>query len=112
MGLNAENQMAAYCFLDVREVIDLAELKEYRSRVLATVQLYGGRYLVVGGKCDVVEGTWRPTYPVLIRFPDLDKAYAWYGSEEYKDLKALRLRATRCDAVFIEAEANEFVSGD
>ncbi len=104
--------MAAYCFLDVREVIDPAKLQEYWSRVLATVQLYGGRYLVVGGKCDVVEGTWRPTYPVLIRFPDLDQAYKWYGSEEYKDLKALRLLATRCDAVFIEAEPNEFVSGD
>ncbi len=52
--------MAAYCFLDVREVIDPAKLQEYRSRVLATVQLYRGRYLIVGGKCDVVEGTWRP----------------------------------------------------
>ena len=36
--------------------------------MLATVEKYGGRYLMVGGQCDVVEGSWRPVFPVLIRF--------------------------------------------
>jgi uncharacterized protein (DUF1330 family) len=64
--------MAAYCFFDVREVIDPTKLERYRSGVLATVEQYGGRYVVLGGKCDGIEGTWRPVYPVLIRFPSLD----------------------------------------
>jgi uncharacterized protein (DUF1330 family) len=39
---------------------------------------------------------------VLIEFPDLETAHRWYDSEEYRELKALRLAATKGNAVFIE----------
>lgn len=104
--------MAAYCFFDVREVTDPARLEQYKNGVLATVQHYGGRYLVLGGRCDGVEGTWRPVTPVLIRFPSLEQAYAWYHSAEYRDLRALRLAGSNGDAVFMESEASDFVSAD
>jgi uncharacterized protein (DUF1330 family) len=94
--------MTAYCFFDVLEVTDPAKLEEYREGVLATVERHGGRYLTVGGKCDVVEGEWRPVFPVLIEFPSLEQAHGWYDSEEYRELKALRLAATKGNAVFIE----------
>jgi uncharacterized protein (DUF1330 family) len=48
--------MAAYCFFDMYEVTDPEKLEQYRRGVLATVQKYGGRYVVIGGKCDIVEG--------------------------------------------------------
>lgn len=102
--------MAAYCFLDMYEVMDPQKLEKYRSGVLATVERYGGRYLVIGGKCDTVEGQWRPTFPVLIEFPSLDNANKWYNSREYSDLKALRLIATKCNTVFMEGNPNEFLS--
>jgi uncharacterized protein (DUF1330 family) len=98
--------MSAYCFFDVLEVVDPAKLEQYRDGVLATVERHGGRYLTVGGRCDVVEGEWRPVFPVLIEFPSLEQAHAWYDSEEYRALKALRLAATKGNAVFIEG--NEF----
>lgn len=101
--------MAGYFFLDVREVTDQARLDAYRSRVLATVQRFGGRYLLVGGQCEVVEGDWRPVFPVLITFPTLDHAHRWYNSHEYNELKAMRLSATRGNGVFMESEVNEFV---
>ena len=94
--------MPAYCFFDVLEVTDPEKLEEYRGGVLATVEQYGGCYLTVGGRCDVVEGQWRPVFPVLIEFSDLEQAHRWYDSEEYRGLKALRLAATRGNAVFIE----------
>ncbi len=94
--------MAAYCFFDVLEVIDPEKLERYQKGVLAAVEHYGGRYLIVGGKCDVVEGQWRPVFPVLIEFPSLEHAHRWYDSEEYRELKGLRLAATRGNAVFIE----------
>ena len=94
--------MASYCFFDVLEVTDPEKLERYRERVLATVEVYGGRYLTVGGRCDVVEGQWKPVFPVLIEFPGLEQAHRWYDSEEYRELKALRLAATRGNAVFIE----------
>jgi uncharacterized protein (DUF1330 family) len=39
---------------------------------------------------------------VLIEFPSLEHARRWYGSEAYRDLKTLRLAATRGNAVFID----------
>ena len=94
--------MPAYCFFDVLEVTDPEKLEKYREGVFSTVEQYGGRYLTVGGRCDVVEGQWRPVFPVLVEFPSLEQAHRWYDSEEYRELKALRLAATRGNAVFIE----------
>jgi len=94
--------MPAYCFFDLVEMKDPAKMETYRQGVLATVQKYDGRYLTVGGQCDLVEGSWKPAYPVIIEFPSLQQAHRWYDSPEYKDLKALRLAATRCNAVFID----------
>jgi uncharacterized protein (DUF1330 family) len=104
--------MAAYCFFDMRDVTNPAKLEEYRSRVLETVQKFGGRYVVVGGTCESVEGSWRPAFPVLIRFSSLKAAHLWYDSVEYNEIKSLRTSAATCEAVFMESEPSEFVSGD
>ncbi len=93
--------MPAYCFFDVVEITDPEGLEEYRRRVRATVERHGGRYVLVGGEFEVVEGEWRPTFPVLIEFPSLAQAHQWYGSEEYRGLKELRRRTTRSNAVFM-----------
>jgi uncharacterized protein (DUF1330 family) len=96
--------MAAYCFFDTYEVTDPEKLEQYRNSVLATVKRYGGKYVLVGGKCDIVEGNWRPTFPVLIEFPSLEAAHSWYDSQEYAPLKALRPSGTKNNAVFMESE--------
>ena len=69
---------------------------------MPVVEKFGGRYLVIGGKFDVVEGDWRPTVPVVIEFPSLEQAHRWYDSEEYRELKALRMAATETNFVFVE----------
>jgi len=89
------------------EVLDPAKLERYAAGVFPIVERYGGRYVLVGGKCDVVEGQWRPTYPVMIEFPSLEQAYRWYNSEEYQAYKELRLAAGTYNAVFMESTANE-----
>lgn len=94
--------MAGYCWFDVVEVSDPPKMQEYRDRIGEIVAIFGGRYLAVGGPFDVVEGEWRPVFPVLIEFPSLELAHRWYDSPEYQELKALRLAATNCNAVFIQ----------
>ena len=49
-----------------------------------------------------MEGQRRPVFPVLIEFLSLEQAHRWYDLEEYHELKALRVAATRGNAVFIE----------
>lgn len=94
--------MAAYCLFDNLDVVDGRKLEEYKARVAPVVQRYGGRYVVLGGRVDLMEGHWRPTYPVMIEFPSLERAREWYTSDEYRELKALRLSAVTSNAVFIE----------
>jgi hypothetical protein len=60
---------------------------------------------LVGGQMDAVEGSWRPAFPVLIEFPSLEQAHRWYDSEEYRELKELRLTATKGHAVFMAGVA-------
>lgn len=50
--------MPAYIIVDI-EVTDPAAFEEYRKQVPATVQKYGGRFLVRGGAMEVLEGTSR-----------------------------------------------------
>jgi uncharacterized protein (DUF1330 family) len=94
--------MSAYVFFDILEIIDQKTMEEYGRRIGSTVNNYGGRYLVRGGKSNIVEGDWHPVLPVIIEFPNLEQAQAWYDSDEYKELRALRLDAAKLNAVFIE----------
>jgi len=93
--------MSAYYLVDVREIKDAGKLEEYRARVKPVVERFGGRYLVIGGPFEVVEGSYQPVFPVMIQFPSLDDARRWYNSEEYRELKQLRLGATVGNAVFM-----------
>lgn len=94
--------MAAYAFFDNVDVLDGERLQEYAERVRSVVERFGGRYVVLGGEVERVEGDWQPAFPVMIEFADLDAARRWYGSAEYAGLKALRLSAVRSRAVLIE----------
>lgn len=50
-----------------------------------------------------------PVLPVLIGFPNLARTTTWYGSDEYKPPKMLRLSAPKGAAVFVESEFSELV---
>ena len=94
--------MSAFIFFDILEILDPEIMRAYGQRIGPTVEKYGGRYLVRGGKTEVVEGDWSPTIPVIIEFPSLEQAHLWYGSEAYQQLVALRSGAAKLNAVFIE----------
>ena len=93
--------MAAYVIADV-EVKDPAAFEEYRKQVPATIQKYGGRYLVRGGATEVLEGEWRPRRLVILEFASVAAARRWYDSEEYRGPKALRRRATVTNLALVE----------
>lgn len=94
--------MAAYCLFDLRKIKNAAKIELYQQHVLSTVDLYGGRFLVMGGVCEVKEGNTQPVYPVMIEFPNLEQARRWYDSREYRHLKLLRLAAVESDAFIMQ----------
>ena len=93
--------MAAYLIASV-DVKDAATFEEYRKQVPATIAKHGGRYLVRGGRVERVEGTWNPKRLVVLEFPSIEQARRWYDSEDYREPKALRMKCTVTDAVFVE----------
>jgi uncharacterized protein (DUF1330 family) len=94
--------MSAYCLFENLEITDLAQLETYKARVAPLVARFGGRYVVLGGNARPVEGDWKPAYLVMIEFPDLASARAWYESPEYEEVKRLRLAAGRFNGVILE----------
>jgi uncharacterized protein (DUF1330 family) len=93
--------MAAYIVVDV-EVKDPVRYEEYRKQVLPTLQAYGGRFLVRGGKVDVLEGSWSPKRLVIVEFPDVGKAKAWWASSAYEGPKAIRQSASHTNMIVVE----------
>ena len=85
------------------EVRDPVWVEEYGPKVQALVQKHGGRYLVRGGEMDVVEGTTPPSsVMVVIEFPSMEQARAWYHDPEYAPL--ITLRQSGSDAELILAD--------
>ena len=96
--------MAAYIYADV-EVTDPAAYETYRARVPALIAAYGGRYLVRGGACQVLEGSATPQRQVILEFPDMAHLKAFYGAPEYQELIAVRQGASHGTLLAIEGVA-------
>lgn len=93
--------MSAYFLVNIT-VRDPAKFEQYRQAVPAVIAKHGGRYLVRGGAVDVLEGDPGLNRVVVLEFPDMAAARAFYTSEEYAPLLALRLSATECSVALVE----------
>lgn len=93
--------MAVYLISDVT-ARDADAFQIYRSRAAASIEKYGGRYLVRGGGIERLEGDWSPSAIVIVEFPDAERAKRWYASPEYAEALAVRDRALRRNLILVE----------
>lgn len=93
--------MAAYVIADV-DVRDPVRYEDYRKMVLPTITAYGGRFLARGGTVDTLEGPWRPKRLVIVEFPSVERAKAWWGSPEYAEARALRQATSHGSLIVIQ----------
>ena len=93
--------MAAYVIGDI-EVTDPAAFQEYRNRLGATIEQYGGRFVIRGGRVNSKEGDWQPHRLLMLEFPSFEQAERWYNSSEYKPLIAIREKAARTHLIIAE----------
>src|SRR6059058_3475736 len=87
-GLDAE-VMTAYAIANLRSVDVNDEIRDYLLRIDATLEPYAGRFLVHGRTPQMVDGSF-PGAVVIIEFPDLTSAHAWYDSPGYQAILPLR----------------------
>jgi len=81
--------VAAYVIVQV-DVNDPVRYEDYKSMVPPSIAKFGGRFLVRGGKTHTLEGGWAPKRFVMVEFPSVEQAKAWWASPEYSAAKALR----------------------
>ena len=81
--------MSAYIVVDI-EIHDRERYETYKGMAPPSIAQYGGRYLTRGGETNVLEGDWTPKRFVILEFPTLEQARAWWSSPEYAEAKALR----------------------
>jgi uncharacterized protein (DUF1330 family) len=93
--------MAAYVIGEI-EVTDPAVYDDYRKQVLATIEKFGGRFAVRGGRLEPLEGGWAPKRMVALEFPSLEQALKWYRSPEYAPLIKSRQKASKGRLIAIE----------
>jgi uncharacterized protein (DUF1330 family) len=93
--------MATYLIASI-DVTDAAAYERYRALVPATIEKYGGRFLVRGGAIESLEGQNVPKRVVVLEFPTSRQAKAWWDSPEYAPLRELRKSASRGDLFFVE----------
>jgi len=93
--------MPAYMIVEI-DVKDSVGYEEYKKLTPATLALFGGRFVVRGGKAELIEGKPEPKRIVILEFENTEKAKAWWNSPEYNVAKKIRLATSETRMILVE----------
>ncbi|MFD4990316.1 DUF1330 domain-containing protein [Streptomyces sp. NPDC058374] len=93
--------MPAYAIARLQDAAPHPDIAEYIERLPATFEPYGGHFLVHATAHETLEGTW-PGAVVMIAFPGLTEARAWWNSPAYRAIAPLRSRHIDGDIILVE----------
>ena len=92
--------MSAYMIAEI-DVKDPQAYEAYRTQVPATLEKYGGRYIVRGGVAEALEGETSGRL-VFVEFESVAALKRWYDSPEYAAIKGLRHAASEGRVIAVE----------
>ena len=93
--------MKAYVIVDVK-ITDPDRYGEYKKLTPGSLLPFDGKFVVRGGESETLEGTWKPGRIVVLEFPSMQKARAWWASEGYAPAKALRQSASVTQMILVQ----------
>ena len=93
--------MSAYVIVEI-DVQDPVGYEEYKKLAGATIESRGGKYIVRGGKTEVLEGDWQPKRIVVLEFPSTEQAKEWLDCEEYREPRKIRHRTAKTNMLLVE----------
>jgi uncharacterized protein (DUF1330 family) len=93
--------MPAYVVVEIT-VTDPAAYERYKQLAEASVAAYGGRYLVRGGRVELLEGSRVPPRLVVLEFPSVDRARSWWASPEYAEAKPVRAASATTEMILVD----------
>ena len=85
--------MKAYVIVEIK-ITDPELYEEYKKLTPASLVPFQGQFLVRGGDTHTLEGEWTPERIVILEFPSVERARAWWNSDEYAPAKRIRQRAS------------------
>ncbi|MFE9422466.1 DUF1330 domain-containing protein [Kitasatospora sp. NPDC006697] len=103
--------MTAYALGHMHSVEFGPEIVEYLQRIDATLEPFQGRFLVHGNPVELREGAFDGNL-ILIGFPDLARARAWYDSPAYQEILPLRTRNSVTDVLLVEGMPEGYLGAD
>ncbi|MFZ3473017.1 DUF1330 domain-containing protein [Streptomyces sp. 4.24] len=99
--------MTAYGIAHIRPETMNEDILRYIEEIQATLDPFEGRFLVHGRQVEVMEGAWPGTI-VVIAFPDIEGARAWYASPAYQALIPLRADHIAGDVILVDGVAADY----
>jgi uncharacterized protein (DUF1330 family) len=93
--------MNAYLILDI-EIHDLNVFRTYASEIPAFVEKHSGRYVVLGGEAETIEGNWKPQRLVIIEFPSKENAQKFLEDPDAQPTFAIRHKSATSKLILVE----------
>lgn len=94
----------AYAIAHLRTPQINDDVLEYIEEIQATLDPFGGQFLIHGATVEVKEGPWPGTI-VVIEFPGIDEARGWYDSPAYQKILPKRTNHIEGEAIIAEGVA-------
>jgi uncharacterized protein (DUF1330 family) len=96
--------MSAYVIANIR-ITDAARYEEYKRLSTIAINAYGAQVCVRGGEVTVLEGDGPDGRVVLLEFPSVAAALAWYDGPAYREARALRAQVARARMYVVDGVA-------
>ncbi len=80
---------SAYVIANV-DVTNPEQYEQYKQLSSAAMKAHGAEVCVRGGAVEVLEGDWAPERMVMLKFPSMAAARAFYDSPEYAKARTAR----------------------
>ncbi len=103
--------MAAYAVAHLEQMTVNREIVVYLSRIDDTLEPFEGRFLVHGKQSEVVEGKFTG-YLIIIEFPDIERARAWYHSDAYQEIVPLRAKNSEGSVTLVDGVPDNYQASD
>ena len=93
--------MTAYAIANLHNPAPHPDVAEYIELIQATLDPYGGRFLVHGVRHEVKEGSWDGA-AVVIAFPTIGEARNWWDSPAYRQIAPQRADHIESDIILVD----------
>ena len=103
--------MPAYAIAHLRRVNVGPAIVECLQCIDATLDPYGGRFLIHGGRAEELEGSFRDDL-IVIEFPNRENAHAWYAGPEYQEILHLRTDNADGETFIIDGVPDRYRAAD